>query len=285
MAFNSVVKAFYSFMGYVLRFFLVLWNLKRYTLTSFFALVLIMWLAVPRLTPPTYAVIVFQLSILVTALFLMFLLTGIFVVGGIEDGSISLENALRVIIGALIANAIVLAVLCYLGLMLMGIAPPPQSLAAITALLNAMEATPIVVLAITIPAVVGYFLLKDKWTRFRAKAPFWGSYLGIIASLLYLYPIMRYPQIWYFAGFQFFSMAGVTIVVSIFSLAYPREAALKACGLILPLIGFLSWFIAWGGMTLGSILCVLAGAILYSWRPREVKTFLTTKPSSTKPHT
>ena len=78
-------------------------------------------------------------------------------------------------------------------------------------------------------------------------------------------------MIWYYFGFQYFALAGVTAIASIYPLTYPREGVCKAVGLILPLLGFLSWFLAGGGMTLGSVLAIVAGSTVYSWRPREVK--------------
>jgi hypothetical protein len=34
----------------------------------------------------------------------------------------------------------------------------------------------------------------------------------------------------------------------------------------------LSWFLVYGGMALGSVLAIVAGAVVYSWTPREVGT-------------
>jgi|GEM_PF-729392 len=242
-----------------------LWNRKHVFLPLLLLLSLLGWLIHYQVG----TLLTFDLAVTLTVLFLVILLVGTVVIGGIEEGSIPFERVRRVTAGTLVAIGVTLLVLIYLALMLAKVVPPPP-LPFLFAILFAMEVAPWVALAVVIPPVLGYFLFRERWKRFRARKPFWGAYLGLLAALLFLYPILGYPQLWYYGGFKFFALAGITVICSVLLLAHPREGVCKAVGLFLPLLGFLSWFFVYGGMALGSVLAILAGALAYSWTPGEV---------------
>jgi hypothetical protein len=245
--------------------FLALWNRKKLVLPTLLLLSLLGWFVHYQVG----TLMTFNLAVTLTVLFLIVLLLGTVVIGGIEEGSIPFERVRRVTAGALVAVGLVLLVLVYLALMLSKVAPPPP-LPFLFAILFAMEVAPWVALAVVVPPVLGYFLFRERWKSFRARKPFWGPYLGILAAALFVYPILKYPQLWYYGGLKFFALAGAAVVCSALPLSYPKVGVCKAVGLVLPLLGVLSWFLVYGGMTLGSVLAIAAGAAVYSWAPREV---------------
>jgi len=242
-----------------------LWNRKRVVLPLFLLLSLLGWFIHYQVG----TLLTFDLAVTLTVLFLVILLVGTVVIGGIEEGSIPFERVRRVTAGTLVAIGVTLLLLVYLALMLAKVAPPPP-LPFLFAILFAMEVAPWIALALILPPILGYFLFRERWRRLRARKPFWGAYLGLLAAFFFLYPILGYPQLWFYGGFKFFVLAGAAVICSVLLLTHPREGVCKATGLALPLLGFLSWFFVYGGMALGSVLAILAGALAYSWVPREV---------------
>lgn len=259
----------YSLIGNIVVWFLELWNRKRIVLPLLLLVTLASWILI-GVVPRTYAFVLgsFFAAITITVVFLTFLLLGTIVIDSIEAGFIPLERVPRVVVGSLIAIFLVMGILLYLAFMLIGVASPPP-LPFLLAILNAMTVTPIVTLAIVIPPTIGYFLIRERWRRLRARVPFWAVYLGLLAAFLCLYPILTLPQLWFIEWPKFFGTAGALALPSLFLLSYPREGAAKAVGLILPFIGFISWFTCFGGMTLGSILAILGGACAHSWSPSQ----------------
>lgn len=244
--------------------FLALWNRRRFLLPSLLLLTAVSWVLYRELfTFPT-----FILAVTLTVFLFTVLLLGTVVVDGIEAGFIPLERVPRMVMGSVVAMGTVFSVLVYLALMLVGVVPP-LPLPFMFAILYAMEVAPLVSLFIVIPPVMGYFLFREGWRRLRTRVPFWGAYFGLLASLLCAYPILRYPELWFHWGMKIFATSGVLLVLSLLLLALPREETVKAGGLALALVGFLSWFSCFGGMTLGSVLATLGGACAFSWTPRE----------------
>lgn len=252
-----------SLMGNIGMGFLGLWNRRKLLLPLLFLATVVSWAFYIEL----FTLLTFNLAVTFTVLFFTILLLGTVVVDGIEAGFIPLEKVPRVVIGSLVAIGTVLLVLIYLALMLARVAPP-LPLSFMFAILYAMEVAPLVSLAIVIPPVIGYFLCREKWRRLRTRVPFWGAYFGLLAALLCAYPILRYPELWFYWGMKIFATSGVLLVLSLLLLAFPREGTAKAVGLALPLVGFISWFTCFGGMTLGSVLAILGGACAFSWAPR-----------------
>ena len=252
-----------SLMGNIGMGFLGLWNKRKLLLPLLFLVTVVSWAFYMEL----FTFLTFSLAVTSTVLLFTVLLLGTVVVDGIEAGFIPLEKVPRVVTGSLVAIGTVLSVLIYLALMLARVAPP-LPLSFMFAILYAMEVAPLVSLAIVIPPVIGYFLCRGRWRRLRMRVPFWGAYVGFLAALLCAYPILRYPELWFYWGMKIFATSGVLLVLSLMLLAFPKEGTAKAVGLTLPLVGFISWFTCFGGMTLGSVLAILGGACAFSWVPR-----------------
>jgi hypothetical protein len=161
--------------------FLGLWNQKKLVLPGLFLLSLLSWILHFKIA----SLLTFDLAVTITVLFLTILLVGTVVIAGIEEGSIPFERVRRVTAGTLVAIGVVLLVLVYLALMLARVAPPPP-LPFLFAILFAMEVAPWVALGVIVPSVLGYFLFRERWKIFRAKKPFWGPYLGILAAILFV---------------------------------------------------------------------------------------------------
>jgi len=66
-----------------------------------------------------------------------------------------------------------------------------------------------------------------------------------------------------------FILGGVTIILSLVPLLYPRTEACRVLGIVMVFLGILMWLLAAGGLTWGSILAIISGAYLFDWRPRR----------------
>ncbi|MEM2204842.1 MAG: DUF6114 domain-containing protein [Candidatus Hadarchaeales archaeon] len=252
-----------SRMGNIGLGFFNLWDKRRLVLPLFLLLSIFSWV----LYILVYNLATFTLAVVSTVFLFTVLLLGTVVVDGIEAGLIPLERVPNVVLGSLLGIGIVFGLLLYLFLLVLKLVPfPPPSF--LFALVSTIEIVPFVSLAIVLPPTAGYFLFRERWRRLRANKPFWGVYLGILAAFCCVYPLLPYPDLW-FHEMKTLATAGSLILLSLFLLAYPREGATKAVGLIFPFVGFLSWFTCFGGMALGSVLAVLAGACSYSWSPSE----------------
>jgi len=66
-----------------------------------------------------------------------------------------------------------------------------------------------------------------------------------------------------------FILSGVTIILSLVPLLYPRTEVCRVLGIVMVFLGILMWLLAAGGLTWGSILAIISGAYLFDWRPRH----------------
>lgn len=104
----------------------------------------------------------------------------------------------------------------------------------------------------------------------QGRVPFWGIYLGILSALmLLLMPVMYFRVLFVSTSLiNAFILGGVTLILSLVPLLYPRPEICRVLGIIMVFLGILMWILAVGGLTWGSVLAIISGGYLYDWRPR-----------------
>ena len=216
-------------------------------------------------TIPNLITLHLALSPTITTLLLAFI--GLIVIENIENSG-DLTRVPSLVTETLIAITIFLAILLYLSGMLFGIFPPPP-LPMLLALMFAMAVAPLVTILILIPPLIGYIpKVRPKWIAVRQRVPFWGIYLGFIAGFLVMLPLLLFIDLAFLGNMYIMAIYGGIIIYSSFMLLVsPRPLVTKSFGLLMVAMGPISWFGAAGGLTLGSVLAVIAGAYAFSWSP------------------
>lgn len=111
-----------------------------------------------------------------------------------------------------------------------------------------------------------------KFKQWRNKRPFWGATILLLAGLLILYiPLHLYeiafiPGSFVFVGFIF---GGLLLIIGVLSYIYPAFSTVF--GVFAIFLSVLSIMGALGGFIVGTILGILAGALLIGWEMQEVK--------------
>ncbi|WP_054842989.1 hypothetical protein [Vulcanisaeta distributa] len=259
-------------MDFLTRFGLGLvsmWRRKVIILPILFAVNLLTWVYF-WIRP---SLIGFALIILTIAIFLTVIFIGVIPVAIMEENNYDPGVVRRMGLGTLISLIIVYAVFIYVSSILLALIKPPSYLFVMMALLFALPPlTPIVVLAVLIPPLIGYFI-RDKWRSLRGRIPFWGVYLGLLSAvILLLMPIMYFRVLFVSTSLvNAFILGGITLILSLVPpLLYPRPEACRVLGLVMVFLGILMWILAAGGLTWGgSVLAIVSGGYLYDWRPRS----------------
>ncbi|MEM0203143.1 MAG: DUF6114 domain-containing protein [Archaeoglobaceae archaeon] len=243
--------------------FLDIWNRKK---VVFPVLILVSALAwVIHYEIPNLITLHLALFPTITTLLLAFI--GLIVIENIENSG-DLTRVPSLVTETLIAVTIVLAILLYLSGMLFGIFPAPP-LPMLLALMFAMAVAPLVTILILIPPLIGYIpRLRPKWIAVRQRVPFWGIYLGFIAGFLVMLPLLLFIDLAFLGNMYIMAIyGGILIYCSFMLLVSPRPLVTKSLGLLMVAMGPISWFGAAGGLALGSVLAVIAGAYAFSWSP------------------
>ncbi|MEM3796299.1 MAG: hypothetical protein QXJ98_03370 [Archaeoglobaceae archaeon] len=243
--------------------FLEIWNRKKVVFPALILVSALSWLihyTVPNL-------ITLHLALFPTIMTLLLAFIGLIVIENIENSG-DLTRVPSLVTETLIAITIVLAILLYLSGMLFGIFPPPP-LPMLLALMFAMAVAPLVTILILIPPLIGYIpKVRPKWIAVRQRVPFWGIYLGFIAGFLVMLPLLLFIDLAFLGNMYIMAIYGGIIIYSSFMLLVsPRPLVTKSFGLLMVAMGPSSWFGAAGGLTLGSVLAVIAGAYAFSWSP------------------
>ncbi|MEM0022469.1 MAG: hypothetical protein QXM23_01470 [Archaeoglobaceae archaeon] len=243
--------------------FLEIWNRKKVVFPALILVSALSWLihyTVPNL-------ITLHLALFPTIMTLLLAFIGLIVIENIENSG-DLTRVPSLVTETLIAITIVLAILLYLSGMLFGIFPPPP-LPMLLALMFAMAVAPLVTILILIPPLIGYIpKVRPKWIAVRQRVPFWGIYLGFIAGFLVMLPLLLFIDLAFLGNMYIMAIYGGIIIYSSFMLLVsPRPLVTKSFGLLMVAMGPISWFGAAGGLTLGSVLAVIAGAYAFSWSP------------------
>ncbi|MEM3477663.1 MAG: hypothetical protein QXW59_02475 [Archaeoglobaceae archaeon] len=243
--------------------FLEIWNRKKVVFPALILVSALSWLihyTIPNL-------ITLHLALFPTIMTLLLAFIGLIVIENIENSG-DLTRVPSLVTETLIAITIVLAILLYLSGMLFGIFPPPP-LPMLLALMFAMAVAPLVTILILIPPLIGYIpKVRPKWIAVRQRVPFWGIYLGFIAGFLVMLPLLLFIDLAFLGNMYIMAIYGGIIIYSSFMLLVsPRPLVTKSFGLLMVAMGPISWFGAAGGLTLGSVLAVIAGAYAFSWSP------------------
>ncbi|MEM3762171.1 MAG: hypothetical protein QXW49_05645 [Archaeoglobaceae archaeon] len=243
--------------------FLEIWNRKKVVFPALILVSALSWLihyTVPNL-------ITLHLALFPTIMTLLLAFIGLIVIENIENSG-DLTRVPSLVTETLIAITIVLAILLYLSGMLFGIFPPPP-LPMLLALMFAMAVALLVTILILIPPLIGYIpKVRPKWIAVRQRVPFWGIYLGFIAGFLVMLPLLLFIDLAFLGNMYIMAIYGGIIIYSSFMLLVsPRPLVTKSFGLLMVAMGPISWFGAAGGLTLGSVLAVIAGAYAFSWSP------------------
>ncbi|MEM4565514.1 MAG: hypothetical protein QXD49_02810 [Archaeoglobaceae archaeon] len=243
--------------------FLEIWNRKKVVFPALILVSALSWLihyTIPNL-------ITLHLALFPTIMTLLLAFIGLIVIENIENSG-DLTRVPSLVTETLIAITIVLAILLYLSGMLFGIFPPPP-LPMLLALMFAMAVAPLVTILILIPPLIGYIpKVRPKWITVRQRVPFWGIYLGFIAGFLVMLPLLLFIDLAFLGNMYIMAIYGGIIIYSSFMLLVsPRPLVTKSFGLLMVAMGPISWFGAAGGLTLGSVLAVIAGAYAFSWSP------------------
>ncbi|MEM3927850.1 MAG: hypothetical protein QXT07_02760 [Archaeoglobaceae archaeon] len=243
--------------------FLEIWNRKKVVFPALILVSALSWLihyTIPNL-------ITLHLALFPTIMTLLLAFIGLIVIENIENSG-DLTRVPSLVTETLIAITIVLAILLYLSGMLFGIFPAPP-LPMLLALMFAMAVAPLVTILILIPPLIGYIpKVRPKWIAVRQRVPFWGIYLGFIAGFLVMLPLLLFIDLAFLGNMYIMAIYGGIIIYSSFMLLVsPRPLVTKSFGLLMVAMGPISWFGAAGGLTLGSVLAVIAGAYAFSWSP------------------
>ncbi|MEM1957621.1 MAG: hypothetical protein QXX76_05060 [Archaeoglobaceae archaeon] len=243
--------------------FLEIWNRKKIVFPTLILVSALSWLI--HYTIPNLITLHLALFPTITTLLLAFI--GLIVIENIENSG-DLTRVPSLVTETLIAITIVLAILLYLSGMLFGIFPPPP-LPMLLALMFAIAVAPLVTILILIPPLIGYIpKVRPKWIAVRQRVPFWGIYLGFIAGFLVMLPLLLFIDLAFLGNMYIMAIYGGIIIYSSFMLLVsPRPLVTKSFGLLMVAMGPISWFGAAGGLTLGSVLAVIAGAYAFSWSP------------------
>lgn len=243
--------------------FLDIWNRRK---LIFPALILISGLAwVIHYTFPS--LITLHLALFPTIATLLLAFIGLIVIENIENsGDLTIVPSL--VTQTIVAVVIVLGILLYLSGMLFGIFPAPP-LPMLLALIFAMAVAPLVTILVLIPPLIGYIpRMRPKWVAVRRRVPFWGIYLGFIAGILTILPLLLFIDLAFLGNMFIMAIyGGILIYCSIMLMVLPRPILTRSLGLLMVAMGPISWFGAAGGLALGSVLAVIAGAYAFSWSP------------------
>lgn len=152
--------------------------------------------------------------------------------------------------------------------MLFGIFPAPP-LPMLLALMFAMAVAPLVTILVLLPPLIGYIpRLRSKWVAIRQKVPFWGIYLSFLAGILMMLPLIMFIDLAFLGNMYVMAIyGGVLIYCSFMLMVAPKPIVTKSLGLVMLIMGPISWFGAAGGLTLGSVIAVIAGAYTFAWSP------------------
>ena len=243
-----------------------MWRRKYIALPASFAANLLAWLYL-WIRP---SILGFFLVIITLAIFLTIVFIGVIPVVIIEESNYDTNVVKRMGIATFFSLIIVYALFLYVGSVFLAFIKPPPYLFVLMALLFALPLTPLIVIAVLIPPLIGYFM-RRRWYSLRSRVPFWGIYLGLLSGvMLLLMPIMYFRVIFVSTSLiNAFILGGVTIILSLVPLLYPRTEACRVLGIVMVFLGILMWLLAAGGLTWGSILAIISGAYLFDWRPRR----------------
>uniref|UniRef100_A0A7J2TJX4 Uncharacterized protein n=1 Tax=Archaeoglobus fulgidus TaxID=2234 RepID=A0A7J2TJX4_ARCFL len=243
--------------------FLEIWNRKKQVFPILLAISAAAWFIhyeFPNL-------ITLHLALIPTIATLLLAFIGLIVIENIESsGDLTVVPSL--VTRTIFAVAAVLLTLFYLSGMLFGIFPAPP-LPLLLALMFSMAVAPIVTILVLIPPLLGYIpRFRPRWIALRKKVPFWGIYLGFIAGTLMILPLLLFVEL-AFLGYMYLMAiySSVLFYCSFLLLVAPRPMITKAAGLLMILMGPISWFGAAGGLGLGSVLSVISGAYSFAWSP------------------
>jgi hypothetical protein len=255
-------------MGFLTRFGLGLarmWEHKVATLTTVVTVNVVSWLYF-WLRP---SILGFMFIVLAASVLVAILLIGTVPVLAMVENKFDEDVVRRMSLGTLVSLVLSYALLTYVGSFMLGFIDPPPYLLIVMALFFALPITPYVVLAILLPPLIGYFM-RSRWYSLRHRVPFWGAYLGFLASAMFLVmPLIYFRVIMVSISLiNSFILAGVTMIASAASVINPRPSICKIIGLAMVFIGILSWLIAIGGLTWGSVLAIISGSYLYDWKPK-----------------
>lgn len=243
--------------------FLDIWNRKKIVFPSLIALCALGWAvhyAIPNL-------ITLHLALFPTIITLILAFIGLIVIENIENSG-DLTRVPSLVTQTLVAVSLVLLILLYLSGMLFGIFPAPP-LPMLLAMMFAMAVAPLVTILVLIPPLIGYIpKVRPKWIALRQRVPFWGAYLGFIAAFLVMLPLLLFIDLAFLGNMYIMAIyGGVLAYCSLMLLVAPRPIITKSLGLLMIAMGPISWFGAAGGLALGSVLAVIAGAYAFSWSP------------------
>ncbi len=246
-----------------------MWRRKVIVLPALFAVNLITWLYF-WVKP---SILGFALIVLTLAIFLTVVFIGVIPVVIIEENNYD-PGVIRRMggLGTFVSLIIIYALFTYVSSVLLALIRPPSYLFVMIALLFALPLTPLVVLAVLLPPLIGYFI-RDKWRSLRGRIPFWGGvYLGLLsAAILLLMPMMYFKVLFVSTSLiNAFVLGGITLILSLIPLLYPRPEVCRILGMVMVFLGILMWILAAGGLTWGgSVLAIISGGYLYDWRPRS----------------
>ena len=211
----------------------------------------------------------FALIVLTLAVFLTVIFIGVIPVAIMEENNYDPNIVRKMGLGTFASLVIVYALFIYVSSVLLAVIKPPSYLFVMMALLFALPLTPFVVLAILMPPLIGYFI-RDKWRLLRDRIPFWGIYLGLLSAvILLLMPMMYFKVLFVSASLiNAFILGGITLILSLVPLLYPRPEVCRVLGIVMVFLGILMWILVVGGLTWGSVLAIISGGYLYDWRPR-----------------
>ncbi|MGC9153649.1 MAG: DUF6114 domain-containing protein [Vulcanisaeta sp.] len=240
------------------------WRRKVIILPALFAVNLVTWIYF-WVRP---SLLGFALIILTLAVFLTVVFIGVIPVVIMEENNYDPGVVRRMGLGTFISLIIVYALFIYVSSVLLALIKPPSYLFVMMALLFALPLTPIVVLAVLVPPLIGYFI-RDKWRSLRGRIPFWGVYLGLLSAVILLLMPMMYFRVLFVSTslINALILGGITLILSLVPLLYPRPEICRVLGLVMVFLGILMWILAAGGLTWGSVLAIISGGYLYDWRP------------------
>ncbi|ADY01570.1 hypothetical protein VMUT_1365 [Vulcanisaeta moutnovskia 768-28] len=241
-----------------------MWRRKVIILPALFAVNLVTWIYF-WVRP---SLLGFALIILTLAVFLTVVFIGVIPVVIMEENNYDPGVVRRMGLDTFISLIIVYALFIYVSSVLLALIKPPSYLFVMIALLFALPLTPIVVLAVLVPPLIGYFI-RDKWRSLRGRIPFWGVYLGSLSAVILLLMPMMYFRVLFVSTslINAFILGGITLILSLVPLLYPRPEICRVLGLVMVFLGILMWILAAGGLTWGSVLAIISGGYLYDWRP------------------
>jgi hypothetical protein len=240
------------------------WRRKVIILPALFAVNLVTWIYF-WVRP---SLLGFALIILTLAVFLTVVFIGVIPVVIMEENNYDPGVVRRMGLDTFISLIIVYALFIYVSSVLLALIKPPSYLFVMMALLFALPLTPIVVLAVLVPPLIGYFI-RDKWRSLRGRIPFWGVYLGLLSAVILLLMPMMYFRVLFVSTslINALILGGITLILSLVPLLYPRPEICRVLGLVMVFLGILMWILAAGGLTWGSVLAIISGGYLYDWRP------------------